>query len=744
MKNLQKVSLRQSAVFIPATYVTQSNKEITTMTSVLVANSAKLGFTFSEELIHALNGLPPTYKLQLLEGLKEVTGVKKNWTPLVKGWDIPTGESLLDHIVTFFANALKSKKGVQMPCGHLIPTGTFPLERYNGCPFCGTPFEYGKEEAFKGQGSKLKVLQLWTEKEAKAFFENLLSSKTALDATQIDSLKILLSHFELPQVSIAMKETLMVVIEELVKNEQAEKAQPLFQSPTDILRYLWYKKTGFLQLIEPKTILKRQKANHTHIRRALGNSQQAKATKRADLKLKYSRKECRMVAAWLNNLPLSAAKACEIMHPKRGMWVRFIRALRLAEYSKRKGYENLAQLLDVFYNKKYTVWQGQVSKARLSTDMEQTFSLLKQRPGVFARSLFSNMLWFGPKEATTAFAEVIDQVPARLVFTLNSYAQNYFGTSERSVQPLGGTRKKIPTNQLIQLYDSEQLDDMKRKVEQLCLLSMQNRFAAMPTTNKSIYIDPQLFNMPVAIGERSSTVQDLPVALTGTKFPVEGEVVRLFMQWGEGLPAQHLDMDLSCHIAYATKNEICSYSRLVATGCKHSGDIQSIPAKVGTAEYIDVDVKALAAKGAKYVTFTCNAYSNGSITPNLVVGWMNSKFPMKISKKTGVAYDPSCVQHQVRVTQQLVKGLVFGVLDVAAKEITWLELSFGGQVVQGLDAKGVETLLAKLNSRLNIGALLQLKAAAQDLTIVEDTTADEVYDMAWAMDAAKVTQLLVD
>jgi len=120
--------------------------------------------------------------------------------------------------------------------------------------------------------------------------------------------------------------------------------------------------------------------------------------------------------------------------------------------------------------------------------------------------------------------------------------------SERSVQPLGGTRKKILTNQLIQLYDTEQLDYMKAKVEELCLLSMKNRFAAIPTTNKSIYIDPQLFNMPVAIGERSSTVQDLPVALTGTKFPVKGEIVRLFMQWGEGLAAQHLDMDLSCHI----------------------------------------------------------------------------------------------------------------------------------------------------------------------------------------------------
>ena len=744
MKNLQTVSLRQAAVFIPASFVKQSNKEMTTMTSVLVANSNKLGFTFSEELIHALNGLPPTYKLKVLEGLKEVTGVKKNWTPLVKGWDVPTGESLLDHIVTLFANALKSKKGVQMPCGHLIPTGTFPLERYNGCPFCGTPFEYGEEGVFKGQGSKLKVLQLWTEKEAKAFFENLLSSKTALDATQVDSLKILLKHFELPTIKIGMKETLMLVIEELVKNEQAEKAQPLFQTPTDILRYLWYKKTGFLQIVEPKTILKRQKANHTHIRRFLGNSEEAKAQKKAALKLKYSRKECRMVAAWLNKLSLSPEKACEMMHPKRGMWVRFIRALRLAEYSKRKGYENLAELLDVFYNKKYTVWQGQVSEARLSTNMEQTFTLLKQRPGVFARSLFSNMLWFGPNEATTAFAEVIEQVPARLVFTLNSYAQNYFGTGERSVQPLGGTRKRIPANQLMELYNAEQLNDMKEKVEELCLLAMRKRFAAVPTTNKSIYIDPQLFNMPVAIGERSTTIQDLPVALMGTKFPVEGEVVRLFMQWGEGLPAQHLDMDLSCHIAYATKKEICSYSRLVATGCKHSGDIQSIPKKVGTAEYIDVDVTTLAAAGAKYVTFTCNAYSKGSITPNLIVGWMNSKHPMKISKKTGVAYDPSCVQHQVRVTQQLTKGLVFGVLDVAAKEITWLELSFGGQVVQGLDAKGVELLLAKLNSRLNIGALLQLKAGAQNLVVVEDTAADEVYDMTWAMDAAKVSQLLVD
>jgi hypothetical protein len=52
--------------------------------------------------------------------------------------------------------------------------------------------------------------------------------------------------------------------------------------------------------------------------------------------------------------------------------------------------------------------------------------------------------------------------------------------------------------------------------------------------------------------------------------------------------------------------------------------------------------------------------------------------------------------------------------------------------------------LSKLNSKLNIGSLLQLKAEAQGLTITEDQNADEIYTAQWAMNPAVVTQLLVD
>ena len=743
MNHLLTVAIRQKAILIPDEAVTGNNKTLTETTGVLVANLSKLGYGVSEQLLYALNNTSPKFQAGVLEKFREVMGVEKNWTPLIKGWNVPTGETVVEHIMTFFANIFKAK-GTTLPCGHIIPGNTFPLERYNGCPFCGTPFEFGAIETYK-QGSEQKVLNLWTVADAKAFLNDLLTSKTALDATQIDSLKILLAEFPLPNVSIGIKETLMVVIDIFIKENQPQKAQALFTSPVDILRYLWYKHTDFLQIVEPCTIIQRRGKNKKHIWSPLDKSAAAQLDAKAGLKLKYNRADCLMVATWLNNLPLDTAKMCEMMHPKRGMWVRFIRALRLAEYSQRKGFEKLRDLMNRFYNEDYTVWQGTVNHYRLRSDATQTFALLQQRPGLFARSLFANMLWFGADATIAAFAAIIDKVPARLVFTLNMYAENYFDRkNNRVVKPLGGTNKTIPPNALLKLYTDEQLDVMKKAVGDLCLLAVKKRFAAVKTTSKTMFIDPTLFKLPVSIGDRSDTLQDLPAALMGTRFAVAGDKVRLFMQWGTGLPAQHMDMDLSCVIAYASRTEFCSYSRLAVTGCLHSGDIRNIPNKIGTAEYIEIDVDILKKAGARYVTFTCNAYSNGSITPNLVVGWMNSEYPMSISQTTGVAYDPSCVQHQVRVVNSLSKGMVFGVLDVAHSEIVWLETAFSGQLTQNLDLNTISSFLKKLNSKLTIGQLLQIKAEAQQLQLVETPEADEIYTKEWALNTAAVTKLLVD
>lgn len=741
--NLLKIALRQKAIAIPDDWRIKDDATMNATTGELVINCAKLGFSFSEDLLRAVNQILPTNKLVIFDYLKEVSGTKKNWTPLVKQWDIPTNESIKDHLVTWFSNIFNLDNGTKLACGHVIPEHTFPLERYNGCPFCGTPFEVHDLD-YTPDKNPLKVLKLWSDTDLQKYLKTLLESPVALDATQIDSLKILLNHFEIPKnTNVGIKETLMLLIDALVEVDKADIAGDLFNNANDILRYLWYKHTGFLQIVEPRTIIKKSFQNGIQFRPSLDTRNDDSNEAIAKLKLKYSRTECRRYAAWINGLKLKTEKQCEIMHPKREIWVRVIRALRLSEYSKRKGFDYLADLLDTFYNKTYDVWQGQVNHFRLKADAENTFKLLKQRPGMFARSLFATMLWFGKEETLIHFRQIMHHIPARLIFTLNMYAENYFDiNSSRSVKTLGGIQKRIPANRMLALYSTEELDSMKSEIEALGLEAITNQLL-VENENKTIYIDPALKNIPISIGDRSDSIQDLPVAAMGTRFPIEGDTVRLFLQWGKDLPAQHLDMDLSCQVAYENNINHCSYNQLVIDGCKHSGDIRQIPHNVGTAEYIDVNMAKLKKLGAKYVSFTCNAYSTGSLAPNLVVGWMNSKFPMKISSK-GVAYDPTAVQHQIRISQNMTKGLIFGVLDVEKSEMIWLEMSFSGQIVQNLDTKGVEALLAKLDAKLKIGDLLELKAEVQELQIVDDPAlADEVYDMDWATNVAEVSQLFL-
>ena len=217
------------------------------------------------------------------------------------------------------------------------------------------------------------------------------------------------------------------------------------------------------------------------------------------------------------------------------------------------------------------------------------------------------------------------------------------------------------------------------------------------------------------------------------------------MQRGKNLPAQHLDMDLSAHIAFEKNVTMCYFGNLNSIGCKHSGDIRSIPNKIGTAEYIEIEIDTLRKAKAKYVTFTCNAYSVGGIPPNLIVGWMDCKHKMKVSEKNGVAYDPSCVTKQIRISQPLLKGLVFGVVDVNQNKIIWLEMPFSGQTVHDLDSQTIEALIKKVKTKISIGNVLKIKADSKSWEIAkEPNSADIIYDLSWAKKQENINSLFID
>lgn len=748
---LTKVALRYRALFLDINREDiDMNSEATVPVMAFVVRLKENGFCVSEELLHVLNATSADTLARITVCINDVMGVNLNWAPLVKGWNVPTSETHFDHLVTWFANIIGGQevglKGSVLPCGHFIPVGTFPIERYNGCPFCGSQFETANF-AYKGQGSKLKELRLFTEQDMKNVYSSLLGSATPLDATQKDSLSLLLSEYPLPENAIInMKETAMLVVKLLVEQEKSEEASNLLATPNDVLRYLWFEKTGYVQIIEPKTLVAHARRMFYHLWGPLNQGADAAASMKKKLKLKYDRKACLRVAKWLNAVPMSAKQAAENMNPKRGMWVRMIRALRLGEYSRKKDMEHLAEILDIFYKQDYTTWQGCVDKARSENNAEKTLTLLKQRPGLFARCLFATMLRFGSDKVIDAFDDIADKLPARLLMSLGNAAETYFDPKAvRTARPITGVTHRIEPNKLLALFNEEERRRMVKDVMELYKNSMERRFATQKIEAKTIYIDPSLYNIPVSVGDRSTTVQDASCALTGTRFPVEGDRVRLFLQWGKGLHAQHLDMDLSCRIALSEgETHYCYYGNLTCPGAKHSGDIRSIHEMVGTAEYIELSLPELEAEGAKYVTFTCNAYSCGALSPNLVVGWMDSANPMSISESTGVAYDPSCVQHIVRISEgNLAKGLVFGVLDISKREIVWLEMAFTAQTIHNADSKSIEAILRRLEEKTSVGELLDMKAKAQHLTPVENAEdADEVYSYEWALNPAEVTKLL--
>ena len=100
---LQKVALRQRAVFIDNV---DPKSEFSLNAADFCAEMYKVGYVPDEKLLRALNAISKEKLADIYSVVKEVLGLDKNWTPLVKDWLEPTGEDHIDHLITAFVNYL--------------------------------------------------------------------------------------------------------------------------------------------------------------------------------------------------------------------------------------------------------------------------------------------------------------------------------------------------------------------------------------------------------------------------------------------------------------------------------------------------------------------------------------------------------------------------------------------------------------------------------------------------------------
>lgn len=718
---LQRVALRYGGLYLPGS----RKKEITPDAAALLMVLNDHGYSLTEDALHAIDALSHDECAELAEVIENVYGTRLNWASLTRDWTVPTGTTWADHCEACLANLLPdgTVEGVRLQCGHLIPDGLFDLSRYNGCPICGTPFVTA-EGAHLGQRKPSKVLRAMGDADMLALLTTIVAAPVPPDATALATLRDLVGVYGVPDgLSIGTIEATIAIAATLFGTGDPDAALAMLSTPQELLRMLWYVNVGDLRIRRPHEWT-------------------------SAYALHYSRSECAAVARRLDAMVSDIDAACAAMHPLREVWVRFIRALRLPEYARRKHLGTLAALLDRFYRGDYPVWAGTIEEARLAGDHAKVLAMLSERPGVFARSLFATMLHAGVAATLAAFARVAYTLPPRLLYSLASFADDYFMPEgkNRTVVLADGRRVAVPVNPMLGHFTDDERAEMVLEVKSLVLAALRGLYSPRKRVADTVYIAPELFETPLPVGDRATAVQDTSSALPGQRFKVLGDKVRLFLQWGEGLPAQHLDMDLSAKLLYADGEvESCAYFNLSPRGAVHSGDIQQIPDLVGTAEYIELDLPALAESKVEYVVFACNAYSCDKLSPNLKVGWMSCDAPMKVDNDTGVAYDPSTVDHIERIgTANAARGLVFGVLDVAKAEITWLDMPNGTQRIDQFDSRIVSAYLRKLRSKISIGELLALYAEVTGSRRVDSPAdAGAVFDTDWALNSAAAASLLL-
>lgn len=268
LKDLLKVSLRNSAMLVP---FSEQHGRLNTDTQDCRQELFSLGFDMTERLLMSFNCLPKGDKQEYMEAIREIMGIGLNWMPLVRDWTKPSPYSSRQKQsdVRDLSRCLKRNKKYRkpiiyrkLPCGHYITKlSAGILNHYNGCPICKRMFTY-TDDVFKGQSDERRLLDVWTGEYLHRHLVDLIEAPMIPDATMRDSLKILLHFYGVPKIEqFGSKEAKTLVIDELVSRGEWEKAGSLIKRPSEIFKFLWYRKTGILHFVQPRKIIKDARRN---------------------------------------------------------------------------------------------------------------------------------------------------------------------------------------------------------------------------------------------------------------------------------------------------------------------------------------------------------------------------------------------------------------------------------------------------------------------------------------------------
>lgn len=663
----------------------EKNKQIV---ATMNKNIEVFGYTMSEALFDKLVHMKAknrevVYDV-LVNGLKELTGADKVYNPMYPNF--PESVMEKDDFELYF-NAIV----------HYWSFGTL------------LPYEEKKERAPLFNTAKVKVLDVGSFEDLNDIFNNLCASKTSLSKSDVEDIIFILNSAKvtLPD-EIPFKENAACVCRLLVDtgvDTDGSLCKKYVKTATDVLRLITAMSDGDVSLAEN--------------------------TKFRNLK----RSERRIIM----NLLAGCGNAAEDMSRYAGRWIRVGEKLHPGEFAKNERYTKAVQAFSVIRNDgKIQSFAGKVDAAIASGDVTTVVSLLKKRPGEFARRIDFLLRTFNKdadrKAVIMGFASVAKDVSSTVLLQEREHFINKLDGSD-------DMRVFFPKGNLARSYyvkndKTESIpEDAMKMVIAVCENALINIYGNREFLGK-VYIDEGLKDYTVPFSLRSAG-KTMTAVSRGSRIAIDdsAKIIRPFIWW-TNTKDDIIDVDLSVAVFADDWNclEHVSYSNLKSSrfGICHSGDITNggpVDGE-GVAEFIDLDIEKALSAGARYAVFNVYNFSdeNFSKMEHAAFGFMT-----RSDMNSGEIFEPSMVKQRMDLASATTTCIPV-IFDLKERVFVWCDMAltadhvkagFGGINVESNLPSVVVTCKAMVDvKKPNLYDLLMFNVKARGIITANPDEAD--------------------
>lgn len=606
--------------------VGEKNKQIV---ATMNKNIEVFGYTMSEALFDKLVHMKAKNREvmydALVNGLKEITGADRVYNPMYPNF--PESVMEKDDFELYF-NAIV----------HYWSFGTL------------LPYEEKKERVPLFNTAKVKVLEAGSFDDLNDIFNNFCASKTSLSKSDVDDMVFILNSAKvtLPD-EIPFKENTACICRLLVDtgvDTDGSLCRKYIKTATDVLRLVTAMSDGDVSLAEN--------------------------TKFRNLK----RGERRIIM----NLLAGCGNAAEDMSRYAGRWIHVGEKLHPGEFAKNERYTKAVQAFGVIRNDgKIKSFAGRVDAAVASCDVNTVVSLLKKRPGEFARRIDFLLRTFDKdadrKAVIMSFASVAKDVSSTVLLQVREHFINKLDGSDdmRVFFPKGNLARSyyVKNNKTKTIPE-----DVMKMVIAVCESTLVNIYGNREFLGK-VYIDEALKNYTVPFSLRSAG-KTMTAVSRGSRIAIDdsAKIIRPFIWW-TNTKDNIIDVDLS--VAVFADNWDClehvSYTNLKSSrfGICHSGDITNggpVDGE-GVAEFIDLDIEKALSAGARYAAFNVYNFSdeNFSKMEHAAFGFMTRN-----DMKSGEIFEPSTVKQRMDLASATTTCIPV-IFDLRERVLIWCDMA---------------------------------------------------------------------